>query len=327
MQPTVLLELHLELLKSCGWLQETSFACCCDFLLALRPEVLLQGDTLLKAGIVSRSVYILVDGELRLTFPPEGAQLTKLALILGDNAAQIKQSNAGQRSSQRIPQGRVERIGSLVGWGAPHGQARPLAYTAVASRDTSLLSISRDQLAAVLSKYPQEAVIFKRASDHAARLINPVKRSSTVAKSDRASKRSAEDAIEGNFANRASRTDEMMKSASSDCGPSARRCNRMSARDPAENEEDETAEAMTASGWLMGGGGGGHGATVTAGSDEGSCKDGQAANASMRMDGLSMDEKLGMLLGEILEMKQSMAAQATETAELRKALASRGLSA
>ena len=55
LRPQVLLELHTDLVSSCGWLKETSFACCCDFLVCLRPEVLLRGDRLLRAGVISRS--------------------------------------------------------------------------------------------------------------------------------------------------------------------------------------------------------------------------------------------------------------------------------
>ena len=152
LRPTVLLELHHDLISACSWLQETSFACCCDFLLCLRPEVVLRGDRLLRAGVISRNFYILISGELQVTFPPEGARLSKLAAMLGDSGLNMVKAASNQRTSQRIPQGRIERMGSLIGWGAHHGLPRPLAYTAAAVRDSSLLSVSRSKLVEVLRR-------------------------------------------------------------------------------------------------------------------------------------------------------------------------------
>ena len=64
LRPSILLELYSELVQSCSWLQEASFGCCTDFLIALKPEILLAGDTLLRAGVESRLFYILLSGEL-----------------------------------------------------------------------------------------------------------------------------------------------------------------------------------------------------------------------------------------------------------------------
>ncbi len=177
LRPVVLLELHYELVHSSSWLQELSFACCSDFLLALKPEVLLAGDVLLRAGVLCDRFYVLQSGDLQVTFPPDGACVSKLSLILGEGRVAIAKGSMMQRNSTRIPQGRIMRIGSLVGWSAPHAESRPLAYQVRASLDSSLLSIRRHELATILDKHPLDAHVFKAAVDHASKLINPVKRS------------------------------------------------------------------------------------------------------------------------------------------------------
>lgn len=176
LRPSVVLELHSDLVRSCGWMQELSFACCTDFLIALRPEILLAGDVLLRAGVLGTHFYMLQSGELKVTFPPEGARVSKLSLVLGEGRASIAKGSMMQRSSTRIPQGRIERIGSLIGWSAPHGEPRPLAYTVRASLDSSLYSIRRQDLATILDHHPLDASIFKMAVEHASKLINPIKR-------------------------------------------------------------------------------------------------------------------------------------------------------
>ena len=171
LRSTVLFELHIDLIQACPWMQETSFACCCDFLLALRSEVLLRGDVLLQAGVVTRQFYILMSGELQVTFPPEGGELSKLSALMGENSA-VKNK---RRSSTRVPQGRVERMGSLIGWTPPHQTVTPLAYTATATRDSMLHSIHRHQLAVILEQHPEEASVFKQAYDHSIKVLHPVK--------------------------------------------------------------------------------------------------------------------------------------------------------
>lgn len=180
LRPVVLLELHSDLVRSCSWLQQASFACCTDFLLALKPEILLRGDVLLRAGVVSEHFYILQSGEMHVSFPPDGARVSKLSLILGESRMSIAKSSMMHKCSSRIPQGRIERIGSLIGWSAPHAEPRPHAYMVRASRDSELLSIQRNELAQILTKHELDAPIFKNAADHANKLINPIKRSTAA---------------------------------------------------------------------------------------------------------------------------------------------------
>ena len=175
-RPTILLELHSDLVRSCGWLRQTSFACCCDLLGALKAEVVLAGDTLMRAGVLSDQFYVLQSGELKVSFPPDGNHVSKLSLILGEGRAAIAKGSMMQRNSTRIPQGRIDRIGSLIGWSAPYGEQRPLAYQVRATIDSSLLSIRRIQVAELLNKHPHDVPVFKAAVEHATKLLNPVKR-------------------------------------------------------------------------------------------------------------------------------------------------------
>jgi hypothetical protein len=66
--------------------------------------------------------------------------------------------------------------GSLIGWGPPHGSAKPLTYQAAGGRDSALLSLPRKRLAEIIDAHPHEAIIFMKASEHADKLINPDKR-------------------------------------------------------------------------------------------------------------------------------------------------------
>jgi CRP-like cAMP-binding protein len=303
LQPTVLLELHMELIKACSWLQDTSFGCCCDFLVALHPEVLLRGDTLIKAGVTTNNFYILVDGELQLTFPPEGAKLSKLSSLLGvGNVNQIHKATGAQRTSQRIPQGRVEKMGSLVGWGPPHGEARPLAYNAIAFRDTHLLSITRGKLAKVLDAHPMEATIFKRASDHAARLISPVKRGKDANDVD-----AAADAI---HAERRVSANEIIRQSE---GPMGSRQSQIDARKSraAPASEESAREALNAakdSGWLRN--------AAAASADASSFSNGSTSALSS----MNSDDKMSALFDEVQELKRAVAQQSEGLTRMAAAL-------
>jgi hypothetical protein len=95
---------------------------------------------------------------------------------LGEGKASLNKASAMQRTSSRIPQGRVERMGSLIGWSAPHGAVRPHAYSVTAGRDSSMLSIARETLAEILDRHPLDVHTFRAAVEHADKLLNPVKR-------------------------------------------------------------------------------------------------------------------------------------------------------
>jgi len=305
----VLLELHSDLITACPWLQETSFACCCEFLMALRNEVVLRGDMLLKAGVVSKLYYILMHGELQVTFPPEGAKLSKLSLILGEGERTIKAAGK-QRTSARIPQGRVERTGSLIGWGPPHGLARPLAYSARAGRDSSLLSIDRRELAKILDAHPLEASIFKRASEHAAQILNPIKKSLDGGGSEErltADRRcSTKDMMQVNNA-RVTKT-----SAAASMG-----------RKNSTMEEEVAMKSAADAGWLQ------------SASPSSRMKASDSFNGGSRSQlqsngttsSYSVEEKMSLLFDELHTIKVALMENAAETAELRQIIEREGVGA
>ena len=305
LRPSMLIELHSDLIQASPWLQETSFACCCDFLSALRPEILLRGDHLLRAGVVCRHFYILLAGEIKVSFPPGGNKLSKLATLLGEGSAKLQGASGGHRTSQRVPQGRIERMGSLIGWGPPNGIGVPLAYTANGGRDSSLLSISRTALGALLDAHPLEASIFKRASDHAAKLINPVKKNVDELNKDDTSK-----------ASRCSAADVLLE-ASGAGGGGRKSCAK--ARTTSETEDVSAMLAARDGGWLKTEAGGG---LYSA-----SRKDrpsGEAEELSSRdlLDAVqsATDEKLNAVLNELVRMRVAQAEQAAANAELRQLL-------
>lgn len=174
-RPAVLMEVHQALIESCPWLHECTYSGCAAFLEQLRPEVCLKGDCILRAGVISELFYILISGELQVSFPPDGAKNRKITQLFGSRLA-AGQVDDGHKQSSRIPQGRIERCGSLIGWQPPFGAIYPLRYTMRAFRFTQLLSITRVDIASVLRKHTVDAAIFQKAVEHADKTLMPTRR-------------------------------------------------------------------------------------------------------------------------------------------------------
>jgi len=170
----VLMELYHPLLASATFLQDCSYSGCGDFLQRLDPEVCLKGDCLLRAGTTSETMYILMSGELQVSYPPEGSQVRRITTLLGSSRLYSKQESEHKQST-RVPQGRVERRGSLVGWQAPFGPASTFRYTARAYRFSQLFSITRTALREVVETHPIDAVVFQKAVEHSNKLLQPSK--------------------------------------------------------------------------------------------------------------------------------------------------------
>ena len=174
-RPAVLMENYKGLIESCSWLHECTYSGCAAFLEALQPEVCLKGDCILRAGVISEVFYILINGELQVSFPPDGNKTRKITQLFGSSLA-AGQIDGNHKQSTRIPQGRIERCGSLIGWQPPFGAILPLRYTMRAFRFTQLLSISRVQIADVLRKHIDDARIFQKAVEHADKTLMPTRR-------------------------------------------------------------------------------------------------------------------------------------------------------
>jgi hypothetical protein len=86
----------------------------------------------------------------------------------------------GHKQSARIPQGRVERCGTLVGWSAPYGAIVPSRYTVRACRFSQLQSIERGAMREVLSKHPIDAPVWLKAVEFANRTLSPSKSAKAI---------------------------------------------------------------------------------------------------------------------------------------------------
>jgi CRP-like cAMP-binding protein len=177
LRPSLLMEVHSDLLNNCHFLHECSYSGVADFLAKLNPEVCLKADTLLRAGTMSDYMYILHMGELQVSFPEDGSRVKASAALGVDVDLLSTESSA----SKRIPHGRIERRGSLIGWRAPFGQEHTVQYTVRAYRYSQLHSITVDALRSVLLKHSCDAGCFLKAVEHANRLLSPVTRRSQCA--------------------------------------------------------------------------------------------------------------------------------------------------
>lgn len=143
--------------------QECSWAGCTDFLERLEPETCLKGDRLLYAGTRSDVFYILLQGDLQVTFP----QLEKVANNLGKGFPE-----QSRKTSSRVQQNRIDRPGALLGFQPPFAPAEPLMYTVRAYTQSEFVSITRAALGEVIRANPQDAPTFMKAMQLAAKTLS-----------------------------------------------------------------------------------------------------------------------------------------------------------
>jgi len=183
-RPRLLVEIYAPLLDAASFLTECSWAGCTDFLECLQPEICLKGDSLLYAGTRSDVFYILLSGDLQVTFP----QLDKCGSAMDDL------SDAVRKRSGRVQQNRIDRPGALLGFQAPFLPAEPLMYTVRAYQQSEFVSIDRQALGEVLRANPQDAPVFMKAMQHAAKTLSKKPARESM------SRRSAADANAGTLA-------------------------------------------------------------------------------------------------------------------------------
>ena len=116
------------LIEKCAWLQECSLMGCAEFLLKLQPEVCRKGDSIVLAGTVPNQFYILYKGELQITYPPSPG-LEKVKKLLGASFDGASAGTPARRQSTRVPQGRVDRAGTLIGFTPPFGPPKAIRYS------------------------------------------------------------------------------------------------------------------------------------------------------------------------------------------------------
>ena len=95
--------------------------------------------------------------------------------MLGQSESTTPNAGNGVAAGGRFPQGRIERMGTLVGWSSPFGTLSPSSYTVRALVQSECLSISRADFRSVLTNFPGDAACFARAAEHAAKTLIPVK--------------------------------------------------------------------------------------------------------------------------------------------------------
>ena len=177
-QNKVIVEVHRKVIDAALFLKECSLMGCVAFLRCLRPEVVLKGDRLVMAGTVPDRMFILTMGELQITYPPLKKQgpVTKVAHVLGEEVGGA--GKAERKQSTRVPQGLIDRVGSLIGFQAPFKPQQPVIYTCRAFSRCKVLSLTRRQFADVLERHQYDAPVFMKAMDHADRQLSPDKRGS-----------------------------------------------------------------------------------------------------------------------------------------------------
>ena len=259
-----------RLIEKCAWLQECSLMGCAEFLLKLQPEVCRKGDSVLLAGTVPSQMYILYNGELQITYPPPAGLLNKIKQLLGDEAGD---ATSQRKQSTRVPQGRVDRAGTLIGFTPPFGPPKAIRYSVRAYSRSTFYSISRDDFREVLSLRQTDAPIFMKAIEHANKVLNR----------DEQRTRDGESKARRSSENKEYKTAEELEAmkaeaaaADADAGggrrdSSAATCKRRSSAsaaaeiNPAELEQIEASREARRQGWLPsegGDGGGGGGAAA-----------------------------------------------------------------
>jgi len=176
LQLTILYDVYSELINCSPFLQGCTYSGCGAFLQALVPDVCIKGDALLTAGTTSELMYILMKGEMQLSFPEEqkGSFVT-VGQMLGQSESTTTAAGKAVGAGGKFPQGRIERMGTLLGWSSPFGNLLPSSYTVRALVQSECLSISRTDFRSVLATFPGDAACFARAAEHAAKTFIPIK--------------------------------------------------------------------------------------------------------------------------------------------------------
>jgi hypothetical protein len=99
-----------------------------------------------------------------------------VAHVLGEEVGGA--GKAERKQSTRVPQGLIDRVGSLIGFQAPFKPQQPVIYTCRAFSRCKVLSLTRRQFADVLERHQYDAPVFMKAMDHADRQLSPDKRGS-----------------------------------------------------------------------------------------------------------------------------------------------------
>ena len=161
MRGEVVASIHKDTLLKEPLFSRVSLECAKQLLLRLQPAICLQKEVLIARDQLCHELYVLISGAVQVAASSSAAEGALGAGIGGDDGSPVE-AEAGMRSSRTSSgaNGRglkfrmVERMGALVGYVHPY--ERPVTrypFVVTAVKQTSLVSISRAEIAEVLALY------------------------------------------------------------------------------------------------------------------------------------------------------------------------------
>jgi len=156
------------LITAAPWMFDISSSCCVGFLRALKIYMCDRGDVMVRAGSLRRTMYILMKGEMKITWETDASKETIELYAPGARTGGSKvKDKATRKSKMDAVRGRMDKMGTLIGFQDCFKKMEPMMYTAVATNRCSLLAITRGQLKDLLTAYPDDKEHFDKAIEFA----------------------------------------------------------------------------------------------------------------------------------------------------------------
>jgi len=166
--PDVILEMYKPIITSLPFLFDCTTSGCVAFLRELKVCVCDRGDTLMVAGSVRRTMYILQKGELKIDYDEDVGADTVEGHLPGARIGGPKNTGGKKKKSAKDNlRGRTDKVGTMVGFQDVFKKIDPLKYTVVATSRCSLLAITCGQLKDLLTTYTDDRELFEKAIEQA----------------------------------------------------------------------------------------------------------------------------------------------------------------
>jgi len=163
--PEVTIAMYRPLLDACPFLHECTASGCAGFLSCLKVRVCDRSEALLRAGTLSKTMYILHRGEIKIDYEAS-APLETAATYSGGRVGSKKK--LGEKSTAKdAMRGRTDKFGTLLGFQDVFGKMEPLEYSVTALSRSLFHSIQRAELKELLSAYEADRETVNKAIDHA----------------------------------------------------------------------------------------------------------------------------------------------------------------
>uniref|UniRef100_A0A7S2N488 Cyclic nucleotide-binding domain-containing protein n=1 Tax=Haptolina brevifila TaxID=156173 RepID=A0A7S2N488_9EUKA len=188
--PYVLIgHIYRPLMDACPFLFDCSAWGCVEFLRSLKVQVCERGDTLIRAGTLIASCYILVRGEIKIHYFEEVEKETAEIYVQG---GRIGSKHKGRESIKQASvkdqmRGRTDKFGTLIAFNDPFKPNTPREYTVDALSRCSLLMITRAQLKSMMTQFEDDKPHILKAIE----VANEQHRVAGTKKSGRASLRTS----------------------------------------------------------------------------------------------------------------------------------------